>query len=159
MELGFASQFRVRNLSAGVGKVPPSPIKAVLTAKASGLHKKWLKGLVFKVQGSSQGTKWCSEHHGVPQSTVSVTEGFKSHLVPPCQIFRNEASITMRMFVIPRKRQGQNFILFVLLLAFSALEQTGLAALGNLFAGPFVDYTRRSRNLEQRTNQNFVWAV
>lgn len=31
---------RVRNLSAGVVKVPPSPIKAALTAKASGLHRK-----------------------------------------------------------------------------------------------------------------------
>lgn len=40
MELGFASQFRVRNLSAGVVKVPLSPIKAVLTAKASGLYRK-----------------------------------------------------------------------------------------------------------------------
>lgn len=36
------------------------------------------------------------------------------------------------------------------------MEETGLAALGNLLAGPFVDYTRRSRNLEQRTNQNLV---
>lgn len=75
-------------------------------------------------------------------------KGLNLILFHPCQIFRNEVSINMRMFVIPRKRQRQNFILFVLLLAFSALEQTGLAALGNLFAGPFVDYTRRSRNLE-----------
>lgn len=60
----------------------------------------------------------------------------------------------MRMFVIPRKTQRQNFILCILLLAFSALEETEHAALGNLLAGPFVDYTRRSRNLEERTNPN-----
>lgn len=40
MELGFASQFRVRNLSAGILEVHPSPIKAVLAAKASGVYRK-----------------------------------------------------------------------------------------------------------------------
>lgn len=156
---------RVRNLSAGVVKVPLSLIKAVLTAKASDLYRKWLKGLVLKVQSSSQGTK-CSEHCWCPsEQRIRVTEGFRSGrtlnliLSHPCQLFRNGGSINIRMFVIPRKRQRQNFIWFILLLAFSALEETELAALGNLFAGPFVDYTRRSRSLEERTNQNSGWTV